>query len=299
MPISKTDFVRGLQCEKMLWLDAHCPQERIIPEEVQAKLNAGNDFGDKAMGIFGEFVETTCLKEDGRLHYSAMIEKTQTLLQNKTPVICEAAFSWYGNYCAADILRKDGDKYALYEVKNTFHVRKEFITDLGFQRLILRKSGVPLSASFLILRGDAQENEAQFPQNDSFNFSIENKKYEGQVCVEYINYDNFTYKIVDVTQAAIRMEKKAEKEIFTLGKLKRKDAPCPLVSIGEHCDSPDRCWYYDVCRKKYFSQRSSFERCFFDGSSVFPLLLFYFLSLFHTIKQSQKSRKRRIICPKK
>ena len=23
MPISKTDFIRALQCEKMLWLDAH------------------------------------------------------------------------------------------------------------------------------------------------------------------------------------------------------------------------------------------------------------------------------------
>ena len=59
MTISKTDFVRGLQCEKMLWLDAHCPQERVIPPEVQAKLDAGNDFGDKAMGIFGTFTETT------------------------------------------------------------------------------------------------------------------------------------------------------------------------------------------------------------------------------------------------
>ena len=40
MPISKTDFVRGLQCEKMLWLDAHAPEHKIIPPEVQAKLDA-------------------------------------------------------------------------------------------------------------------------------------------------------------------------------------------------------------------------------------------------------------------
>ena len=64
MSISKTDFVRALQCEKMLWLDAHAPELKIIPPEIQAKLDAGNDFGDKAMGIFGEFTETTTLKED-------------------------------------------------------------------------------------------------------------------------------------------------------------------------------------------------------------------------------------------
>ena len=34
MPISKTDFIRGLQCEKMLWLDAHAPEYKIIPPEV-------------------------------------------------------------------------------------------------------------------------------------------------------------------------------------------------------------------------------------------------------------------------
>ena len=41
MPLSKTDFLRALQCEKMLWLDAHAPEHKIIPPEVQAKLDAG------------------------------------------------------------------------------------------------------------------------------------------------------------------------------------------------------------------------------------------------------------------
>ena len=38
MGVSKTDFVRGLQCPKMLWLDSHRPEEKINPEEVQIKL---------------------------------------------------------------------------------------------------------------------------------------------------------------------------------------------------------------------------------------------------------------------
>ena len=243
MPISKTDFVRGLQCEKMLWLDAHCPQERVIPPEVQAKLDAGNDFGDKAMGIFGTFTETTSFKEDGRLNYAAMLEKTKALLASNESVICEAAFSWYGNYCAADILRKVDNAYALYEVKNTYDVRKEFITDLGFQRLILRKSGVPLTSSFLILRGD---DESSF---NAIENTAKNAKEVGQVRVEYINHDGFLYKIVDVTREAKLMERTAEREIFALGKIKRKDALCPNISVGEHCDTPYRCWYYDFCRK--------------------------------------------------
>ena len=102
MPVSKTDFVRGTQCEKMLWLDSHRPELKIIPPEVQARLDAGNAFGDGAMSIFGAYEETTCYKADGRLDFGAMIDRTKTLLADGCPIICEGAFSWYGNYCAAD-----------------------------------------------------------------------------------------------------------------------------------------------------------------------------------------------------
>ncbi len=237
MPISKTDFVRGLQCEKMLWLDAHAPEHKIIPPEVQARLDAGNEFGDNAMGLFGEFVETTTLREDGRLHFAAMLEKTKTLLLDGAPIICEAAFSWYGNFCAADILRKEGNCYTLYEVKNSYAPRNEFVTDLGFQRLLLRKCGVPVVGCKLILRGD--EPPAGYPLNESVAAESE----------ELREHNGFTYKIADVTQAAKKAERLASERIFELGKLKRKDAPMPALTTGEQCDTPYRCWYYEYCHK--------------------------------------------------
>ena len=249
MPISKTDFVRALQCKKMLWLDAHLPEERIIPPEIQSKLDAGNEFGDNAMGIFGDYVETTTFREDGRLHFSAMLEKTQALLASGERVICEAAFTWYGNFCAVDILKKEENGYVLYEVKNTDAPRKEFISDIGFQRLLLKKCGVPLIASKLILRGD-NENSAPSPDSaDNVPQTEINTKRGGQGCVEFISYNVFLYKIVDVTAAAKIMERTAEKEIFAFGKIKRKDAECPNIIMGEHCNSPYECWYKDYCKK--------------------------------------------------
>jgi len=73
MGVTKTDFMRGMQCPKMLWLDAHKREERIIPPEVQARLDKGNEFGDGAMGLFGPYVEVTTYKENGWLDYTAMI----------------------------------------------------------------------------------------------------------------------------------------------------------------------------------------------------------------------------------
>jgi hypothetical protein len=238
MPISKTDFVRGLQCEKMLWLDAHAPELKIIPPEVQAKLDAGNEFGDNAMGIFGDFVETTAFREDGRLYFAAMIEKTQALLAENTPVICEASFTWYGNFCAADILRRDEKGHVLYEVKNSFNVRKEFITDLGFQSLILKKCGVKVTACKLVLRGDLPPEGCNLTPDEPFEKE------------EKIEHAGFTYRIVDVTKGARIAERLASDRIFELGKLKRKDALMPDITPSEQCDKPYRCWYYDFCHKE-------------------------------------------------
>ena len=236
MPISKTDFVRALQCEKMLWLDSHMPEQKIIPPEVQAKLDAGTEFGDNAMRIFGDFTETTAFREDGRLHFAKMLETTQTLMQNGEKVICEACFSWYGNFCAADILRKVENGYRLYEVKNAYAPREEFITDLGFQRLILRKSGVPLTSSHLILRGDAPPEGVEIP---AWDYPTETMECGG-----------FIYRIVDVTSAAKIAERKASDCIFEFGKIKKKDACMPNIPVGAHCEKPYRCWYYQYCHNE-------------------------------------------------
>lgn len=224
MGVTKTDFVRGLQCPKMLWLDSHKPEEKIIPEAVRRRLDLGNEFGDKAMSIFGDYVEATVYRPDGRLDYAAMIEKTRRCLLAGTPVVCEAAFSLYGNYCAADILKKTSYGYELYEVKNASLPRKEFLVDLGFQSYLIRKSGVPLERCFLILRG---ENEAEAEEDG------ENSKT--------------TFKIVDETREARIFERVAEKNIRTFSNLKRKEAEEPKISVGKQCEEPYKCWYYGYC----------------------------------------------------
>ncbi len=221
----------------MLWLDAHAPEHKIIPPQVQARLDAGNEFGDNAMGIFGEFVETTAYREDGRLHYAAMIEKTQALMQAGAHVICEAAFSWYGNYCAVDILKKEGDGYAVYEVKNTYFPRREFICDLGFQRLLLRKNGVNVHSCNLILRGDAPPKD--YVPCEPFPAESE----------ELLTYNGFIYKLANVSNGARKVDYLASSRVFELGRLKRKDAPMPALSVGEQCEKPYRCWYFDYCHK--------------------------------------------------
>ena len=124
MGIPKTDFMRGMQCQKMLWLDKHKPSLKVIPPEIQKRLDAGNEFGDRAMAMFGDYEEMTVYRPGTTLpDTKAMIAKTAEHIAMGTPVICEAAFSNYNNYCAVDILRKTDTGYDFYEVKKRTAIR--------------------------------------------------------------------------------------------------------------------------------------------------------------------------------
>lgn len=214
MGVSKTDFMRGMQCPKMLWLDRNKRQERIVPPEVQAKLDQGNIFGDEAMSIFGEFVETTCYKPDGSLDYKAMLQKTKECLDLGIGVICEAAFSSYGNYCAVDILRKMESRYEIYEVKNSASVEEQFIKDLAFQRYILLCSGVRISKCFVI----------------------------------YASSNDEKYAIEEVTERVKSYSEWVKENVWRLSKIKSQSSE-PQIPMGKQCQNPYECWYCEYCKR--------------------------------------------------
>ncbi len=213
MGITKTDYMRGMQCPRMLWLDKHRPEYKVIPPEVKEKLDAGNEFGDKAMGLLGPFVEVTTLKENGMLDYSQMVEKTKACLSFGEVNICEASFSFYGNFCAVDILHKVDDGFEIYEVKNCPRVEEQFVKDVGFQRYILLKCGLKIKACYIVYHGEDESDP---------------------------------YVIEDVTSRAKSYSYEVDDNIWRLGKIKFQKEEV-FIEPSEHCEKPYRCWYWDYC----------------------------------------------------
>lgn len=78
MNLSKSRYTRGVQCPKMLWLEAHRPELFDSSVMNEAVLAAGNEVGDLAMGRYGAFVEVPFLDEAGG--FSAMAELTERLV---------------------------------------------------------------------------------------------------------------------------------------------------------------------------------------------------------------------------
>lgn len=106
--LSKSKYCGLWQCPKIAWMKKYKPEELTLDKSVLSRMEAGNEVGDLAMGLFGDYVEVTAYKND-KLDLSKMIETAKAEMQKGTPVICEASFEYNGLYCAVDILKKEAD----------------------------------------------------------------------------------------------------------------------------------------------------------------------------------------------
>jgi len=138
--LSKSKYCSLWQCPKLLWLDSNRRELRTEDSAVQDRMVVGNEVGDLAMGLFGDFTEVTVMNGD-RPDISAMLKMTQDCLDNDVENICEASFSYNGLYCAVDILRKEKGGRAIYEVKSSTHEAEIYGIDMS-------KSIIRMSFSF-------------------------------------------------------------------------------------------------------------------------------------------------------
>ena len=126
MTLSKSQYIRGLQCHKSLWLYKHRPELRETPDTQQESLfETGYQVGDLAKELFpgGAEVEFDADNFDG------MIQKTKELIANGTEVIYEATFKENSIFAMADILVKNGSTWDMYEVKASTSVKEYHLND--------------------------------------------------------------------------------------------------------------------------------------------------------------------------
>lgn len=162
--LSKSKYCGLWQCPKIAWLRKYKPEALTLDGSVLSRMEAGNEVGDLAMGLFGDYVEVTAYDGE-KLDLARMIADTQAEMAKGTPVICEASFSYNGLYCAVDILKKDGGGWAIYEVKSSTKHQKEdgsydddkevYIADISYQKYVLEHCGVNVTGTYLVcLNGD-------------------------------------------------------------------------------------------------------------------------------------------------
>lgn len=225
MFISKSKYVSGCQCPKILWMGKHMPEEfddSVLDESV---LRTGNEVGDLAMGYYGDFVEIPYIRGS----YSDMARMTEDLIAKKTPVICEASFLKDGCFCMVDILRLDPNAISsdgrpevhIVEVKASTQVKDYYLTDVSFQMWLLEECGLHVKSASLMHLNSGYVRDGELDINELF-------------------------EVEDVTSLVRPLAGEVASIVRSL-EIVVEDPAEPNIPIGPQCDSPFECGYKGWC----------------------------------------------------
>jgi hypothetical protein len=138
--LSKSTFIRGLQCEKSLYLHKHFYRLKDpVPAEQKAKFDQGNIIGLLAQQLFPGGVDAS---PNDYYKIAEAVETTKKLIDNNESTIYEATFCFNGILAALDILVKDDDGWKAYEVKSSTKVTETYLKDAAIQYYTIINSGI-------------------------------------------------------------------------------------------------------------------------------------------------------------
>ena len=149
--LTKSRFTTGHQCQKLLWWTEHEPgAEELKPSKVLLdRFDQGRHVTELARK---RFPDATLIPHGAR---EARLEATRLALDFGTPVILEAAMEAEGVFVAADVLMREGDNWALIEVKSATKAKDEHVPDVGVQVYVARKIGINVTRALVMhLNGD-------------------------------------------------------------------------------------------------------------------------------------------------
>ncbi|MDE6794570.1 MAG: DUF2779 domain-containing protein [Muribaculaceae bacterium] len=228
--LSKSKYIAFCQCPRMMWLNVYHPELSSADPSQQSRFEKGKEVGDLAMTIFGNFIDVTTKRPDGTLDLKAMIELTREEMEAGRDVICEASFSFDGNYCAVDILRRQDDGWSIYEVKSSTYKDEASDTedsllaysrDIAYQKWVLEKCGINVKGTYLVRLDSSYVRH-------------------GELDVEQL------FHIKDMAPFVANEFPKVEANIIAARQILSEPTE-PQAIIGSHCRSPYECGFFSHC----------------------------------------------------
>jgi len=219
--LSKSTFLRGLQCSKSLYLYKNFIQLRDQPStEQKAIFNRGNKVGLLAQQFFPGGVDAT---PSPRSDNMAAVAKTKQLIEQGVTIIYEAAFQHRGVLAILDILVQEEGIWYAYEVKSSTKITQTYLLDASLQFWVITNSGLPLA---------------------DFSLMYINNQYvrNGEINVKEL------FAVKSVKETVLKNQSFIdEKVIINLEVISTKQMP--VIGIGEHCFIPYTCDFMGTCWK--------------------------------------------------
>jgi len=216
--LSKSSFIKGLQCHKQLWFYKNHPELKDpVDDNLQAVFDTGHEVGELATQLFPNGQMLPC--DD--LSLGQQTDTTRKWIEQGVETIYEAAFSEKGVFARVDILHKGPDGWELYEVKSSTKAKEVYIQDVAVQTWILKQAGLKVSKSVLITLDSTYHRQGDIDVQGLF------------------SYHDLTEQ-ANALQGFVQTEIDGMKAMLTKGEK-------PEVPISKHCEKPYQCLFYSQC----------------------------------------------------
>jgi hypothetical protein len=239
--VSKSKFLQGSQCNKLLWF-AYNEKDQIPESDAaqQAIFDQGHEVGALAKSLFLGAVEVG----EGVIDFEQVLQQSLEAVKSRKPLF-EAGFVYRDGFARVDILNPVGnDQWDIIEVKSSTGVKEVNLLDLAFQAFVYNGAGLKIRRCYVMhVNRDYVRRGA-----------IDPKKF---------------FKRVNVTKLVSALSKNIEaqlKEMFATIRLREH----PEIKIGSHCNDPSECPLQDKCWA-FLSDDSVFN-LYYGGKKSWRLL---------------------------
>lgn len=217
--LSKSTFIKGLQCDKHLYLyKHHYNWQDKVSDMQQAVFDRGHKVGNLAQSLFPGGIDAS---PSNPRAYNKAVEYTRDLIEDETNIIYEAAFLYNEVLVYADIIVRNGGKWKVYEIKSSTSISETNINDISVQYYVMSNAGLEIEDISIIYINNEYTRIGELDLSQLFKvesllpYAVEN--------MEWIEEE------VDRLKSVIR-----QKEM-------------PDIDIGMHCFDPYQCSFMGHC----------------------------------------------------
>ena len=210
MMLSKSRYLNGLQCPRLLWIASNEPERIPEPDAAtQHIFDQGHLVGELAKKLFPGGIDMP--NED----FMANTAMTKELLQQRRPLF-EAGVLSDKIYSRADILNPVNEgEWDIIEVKSSTSVKEVNLHDVSFQKLCWEDSGLKIRKCFLTYINN------QYLRNGEINPE------------ELFTLQDISDEVATVSEG---IRDRIAHMLEVIG-----TPTCPAVAIGPHCSDPYDC----------------------------------------------------------
>ena len=217
--LSKSTFIRGLQCEKSLYLYKHHYRLKDpISEALQGVFDQGTNIGILAQELFPDGTDAS---PENHLKIDDSVRKTLDFINAGETIIYEATFQYNDVLAALDILVKDDEGWKAYEVKSSTSVSETYVKDAAIQYYTITNSGIDLKDISIVHINNQYIKDGELD------------------VLQLFNIESVHNQVLDFLPT-IPNEVRRLKNIIESSEAPQKD-------IGPHCSEPYDCDFKGTC----------------------------------------------------